>query len=108
MPALIPNMESYFCKADCDACQYPDEERSICMQARVICDLCQEEGISFQEGVERYAKAFREKFWDVGIQDHHEISHGLRQTGRKVYRIVEQPHFRKGVAFFPANLLESL
>lgn len=101
-------MESYFCKADCDACQYPGEERSICMQARIISDLCQEERISFEEGVERYSKAFRERFWEAGIQNHDELSQALRGLNRKVYRIVKDPYDPIRAVFFPASVLESL
>lgn len=78
------------------------------MQARIISDLCQEEKITFAEGIERYSKAFREKFWEAGIQNHDELSGALRGLNRRVYRIVQHPYDPVRATFFPASVLESL
>lgn len=52
------------------------------MQARIISDLCEEQGIPFEEGIVRYSEEFREKLWNIGIQDRHELTFALRKTNR--------------------------
>lgn len=99
-------MESYFCKADCDTCQNTADEKSICMQARIISDLCEEEGLTFAEGIKRYAKAFRENLWEMGINDQHELATALRNSSRRTYQVINFPYGPSKASFFPAEVLE--
>lgn len=76
------------------------------MQARVISDLCQSEGVSLEEGIRRYAAAFRD-LWESGIQDRYELTEALREVNRRIYRIVppvnETPLY---ATLFPIHLFK--